>query len=399
MLIDRLRWYAFATSRMLRRHWQALALSMLLLLPAMPVLAQTRMLGAPILEVLSRSHGVEWRYAWVHLLEAVGVLWVWAQRTAITGGPFAAFLKSLPVSGHRHRAVDAIVVLVASTPLLLPVVAAAFALAFLPHKAVNYLFVLDLFLITLGWQLSVLSSGAINAIALLVANVFLVGGLEADGVPGIGALGMGLVLAAFALVHTAPVPAGRSTLSGEFTQRRLRSIGVCLRRALSPRTRLQAGIVRARMAATAGRCLMMGSVVTGTWFLLGIWGFDARAIPLTLIAQAAIALIAATLYRDLHAAHFRASHFMQTLPIAAIANARADVLTVAALALPFMFIVPLVLVAHHAMSLESAAALVCSCGPLLAVLYAPQRYAPGQSPLLGTIAAVVWVTVAWQCFV
>jgi hypothetical protein len=120
---------------------------------------------------------------------------------------------------------------------------------------------------------------------------------------------------------------------------------------------------------------------------------------LTLIAQAAIALIAATLYRDLHAAHVRASPFMQTLPIAAIANARADVLTVAALALPFLFIVPLVLVAHYAMSLESAAALVCSCGPLLALLYAPQRYAPGQSPLLGTIAAVVWVTVAWQCFV
>ncbi len=101
MLIGRLKGYAYATSRMLRRHWQAMVLSMRLLLPAMPVFAQVRVLGAPILEVLSPAHGVEWRYPSVHLLEAVGVSSVRAQRSAITGGPFAHFLKSLHVSRHR----------------------------------------------------------------------------------------------------------------------------------------------------------------------------------------------------------------------------------------------------------------------------------------------------------
>ena len=82
MLSWRLRWYVLATSRALHRHWQALFLSALLLLPAMPVFAQTRLLGAPVLAVLAPAHGIEWRFAWVHLLEAVGVLWVLAQRAA-----------------------------------------------------------------------------------------------------------------------------------------------------------------------------------------------------------------------------------------------------------------------------------------------------------------------------
>lgn len=86
MLSCRLRWYAHATSSLLRRHWQALLLLAMLLLPAMPVFSQTRILGAPVLAALAPSHGIEWRFAWVHLLEAVGILWVLAQRTAITGG-------------------------------------------------------------------------------------------------------------------------------------------------------------------------------------------------------------------------------------------------------------------------------------------------------------------------
>lgn len=96
MLSCRLRWYAHATSSLLRRHWQALLLLAMLLLPAMPVFSQTRILGAPVLAALAPSHGIEWRFAWVHLLEAVGILWVLAQRTAITGGRSAPSLRRCP---------------------------------------------------------------------------------------------------------------------------------------------------------------------------------------------------------------------------------------------------------------------------------------------------------------
>ncbi|WP_152601659.1 DUF6136 family protein [Burkholderia paludis] len=396
MLSCRLRWYAIATSNLLRRHWQALLLLAALLLPAMPVFSQTRILGAPVLAALAPSHDIEWRFAWVILLEAVGILWVLAQRTAITGGPFAAFLASLPVPDGRRRAVDAVVVIVASTPLLLPVAAAAVALAFLPQKAVNYLFVLGLFLSTLGWQLTALSRHARNAVALIVANVMLVGGFHADGALRPVLLAMASLLAAFAIVHTAR---RSTTRSGAFSRRVTASVRPRMRNALSPMARLQIGIVRDRAASTLGHCLMMGAVAAATCFLLVLWDFDRRAVPLTLIAQAVVALIAATTYRDLRAAHERAAHFMRSLPLSAFAKRRADWLTVAALALPFAAVAPLVLVAHGVLSWAMAAALVGSAAPLLALHYLPQRYASRQSVLLGILLTVTWVTLTWPIFV
>jgi len=385
---------------MLRRHWQSLLLSVLLLLPAMPVFAQTQMLGAPVLEALAPSHSVEWRFAWVHLLEAVGVVWVLAQRTAIVGGPFAGFLASLPIPDGRRRVVDAIVVVVASTPLFLPVLAAAVALAFLPHKAVNYLFVLDLFFVTLGWQLTALSRSTRNAIALTVANGCVVGGLQADGPIRAMALAMPLLLAAYALAHTVPASASRPPARCAFS----RLVPGSVRRAgrrhrLAPMAGLQIGIVRERAAAIAGRCVTMGSATASTCFLLSIWDFDARAVPLTLISQGAIALIASTTYRDLRAAHLRASPFMRSLPMTAAANVRADWLTVVALALPFASIAPLLLVVHHVVSVWAAAALLCASALLVALLYLPQRHAPRQSPLLGILLTAGWVAIAWPIFV
>jgi hypothetical protein len=69
------------------------------------------------------------------------------------------------------------------------------------------------------------------------------------------------------------------------------------------------------------------------------------------------------------------------------------------LALPFASIAPLMLVVQGVVSLWSAAALLCSGAPLLAVLYLPQRYASRQSALLGIMLTAGWVTVAWQIFV
>ncbi|HKR39645.1 MAG TPA: DUF6136 family protein [Paraburkholderia sp.] len=398
MLSCRLRWYALATSRLLRRHWQALTLSILLLLPAMPVFAQTRILGAPVLAALAPSHGMQWRFVWVHMLEAVGMLWVLAQRGAITGGAFASFLDSLPTSHGRRRAVDIAVVLVASTPLFLPVLAAAVALAFLPQKATNYLFVLDLLLITLGWQLTALSRSARNAVPLVAANVILVVALQAGDTIRPALLVIPLLLAAFAIAYRPATSASRSGWRGALSRRAMGCVHANVEQRLSPVTRLQIGIVWDRAAGVFARFLVMGSVAASTCFLLGLWNFDARAIPLTLISQAVIALIAATTYRDLRAAHLRAGQFMRSLPVAAVTQPRADMLTVAALALPFACIAPLLLVAHGVLPLWSAAALLCSGAPLLILLYLPQRYAPRQSVLLGTMLAAIWVAVVWPLF-
>lgn len=401
MLSCRMRWYVLETSRLLRRYWQAFLLSVLLLLPAMPVFAQTQILGAPVLEAVTPSHGMGWQFAWVHMLEAIGTLWVMAQRSAIGGGAFGAFLESLPIANGRRRIVDIAIVLAASTPLLLPVLAAAVALAFLPHKVGNYLFVLDLTLITLGWQLNVLPRRIGRAAPLILANVALVAGTQAGETIRPMLLLIPLVLAVFAIASPpAAVPCSRRSVWLDASKRHLmNSIRARIGFSLSPLSKLQIGIVRDRPAAAFGRYLMMGAVTTSTCFLLRLWNFDTRVVPLTLIAQAAIALIAATTYRDLRAAHLRAAHFMRSLPIAPTMQARADILTVATLALPFASVAPLLLVSHGVASLTTAGALLSSGVPLIALLYLPQRYAIRQSVVLGVILASIWVATAWQIFV
>jgi Family of unknown function (DUF6136) len=398
MLSYRLRWYAVETSRVVRRHWQALSLSFLLLLPTMPVFAQTRILGAPVLETLAPTHGVEWRFVWVHALEAVSMLWVLIQRTAITGGPFATYLRSLPTPNGHRRAVDVAVVLIASTPLLLPVLAAAIALAFLPQKGTHYLYVLDLMLITLGWQLTVLSRSTRNALPLVVANIVLVSGLQTDHAVRPALLVIALLLAAFAVARTPTASALRPEWLDAITRQVARVARVRVGLGLPSAAKLQIGIVGHHAASAFGRCLTMGSVTATTCFLLRLWEFDARVVPLTLISQAVIALIAGTTYRDLRAAHLRAAHFMRSLPLTEAAHARADVLTVATLALPFAAVAPLILVAQGLLSLWEASTILLSGAPLLALLRLPQRYAPRESVLLGAMLAAAWVAVAWQFF-
>lgn len=400
MLSYRMRWYVLETSRLLRRYWQALLLSVMLLLPAMPVLAQTQILGAPVLEAVAPSHGAQWQFAWVHMLEAIGVLWVLAQRTAIGGGAFGAFFRSLPIADSRRRAVDIAMVLLASTPLMLPVLAASVALAFLPQKLGNYLFVLDLTLITVGWQLTVLSRGIRNAAPLIVANVVLVGASQAGEPIRPALLLIPLVLAAFAIAHTPTAPGPRRLLwLSVFVRRVTASMRGRIGFRLPPVAELQIGIVRDHAAAAFGRYLTMGSVATSTCFLLKLWGYDARVVPLALISQAAIALIAAATYRDLRAAHLRAAHFMLSLPMASMTLARADMLTVAMLALPFAAIAPLLLATHGVLTVWTAGALLLSGAPLVVALYLPQRYALRQSVVLGAMLATTWVALDWQIFV
>ncbi|WP_175882808.1 hypothetical protein [Burkholderia sp. BCC0044] len=399
MLSWRLRWYVLTTARVLHRHWQALSLGVLLLLPTMPVFAQSRLLGAPVLAPLAAGHGFEWRFVWVHMLEAIGMLWVLIQRTAISGGPFAVFAKSLPVSDRRQRTLDAAVVLIASTPLLLPVISAAIAFAYLPDKASNYLYVIGLMTITLGWQLAALSRNIRNGTPLVVANFILIGALQTGHAVRTTLLVASLIIAAFALVHT---PAASSSHARRFgiTWRRVAGhMFVDVARRLPAFVKLQLGILGCHFAGTVSRCVVMGTVAVSTCYVARLWGFDTRVVPLTLIAQAVIALIAATTYRDLRASHVRAAHFVRSLPLRAIVQVRADVLTVAAIALPFAAATPLLLIAHGVLSVQVAVAIVLAGAPLLALLRLPQRYAPRESVLFGAILAVVWIVAAWQIFV
>ncbi|WP_141118787.1 hypothetical protein [Pandoraea sp. PE-S2R-1] len=393
MLILRLRWYAHETSRVLLRHWQALCLVTMLLLPSMPVFAQARILGAPVLATLSPARGIEWQFLWIHALEGIGMLWVLAQRRAIGGGKFAAFFRSLPIPGWRERGVDLAVLALASTPLLLSVVAAVVALA--THPGTHYLYVFDLTLITLAAQLAVLHRKWQSVWPLFAANLLLIAGLRFTGASAYAGLTGALLIAVWALARTSPV---------QSAHRRLPVISVnALREGsqgwLPPIARLQIGILRHHASAVFGRCLLMGSTVGLTVYLTALWEFDKRGLPLVLISQAIIVLVAAMHYRELSAAHQRAAHFMNSLPRRRFTQTVADITTIAVLALPFAALGPAYLTINGAISIVQAWIVIVSGAPLVALLRLPQRYVPRQSVLLGATLAALWVAVAWHCIV
>ncbi|ALS59752.1 hypothetical protein [Pandoraea norimbergensis] len=393
MLILRLRWYAHETSRVLLRHWQALCLVTMLLLPSMPVFAQARILGAPVLAPLSPTRGIEWQFLWIHALEGIGMLWVLAQRRAIAGGKFAAFFRSLPIPGWRERGVDLAVLALASTPLLLSVAAAVVALA--THPGTHYLYVFDLTLITLAAQLAVLHRKRQYVWPLFAANLLLLAGLRFTGASAYAGLTGALLIAVWALVRTSPMQSSHrkppalsvNALTGS-------SQGW-----LAPIARLQIGILRHHSSTVFGRFLLMGATVGVTAYLTALWDFDKRVLPLVLISQAIILLVASMHYRELSAAHQRAAHFMHSLPRKQFTQMVADMTTIAVLGLPFVALGPAFLTLNGAISIVQALTVVASGVPLVALLRLPQRYVPQQSVLLGATLAALWVTVAWRCLV
>lgn len=397
MLSLRLRWYGLETAKVLRRHWQAVALTVMLLLPAMPVFAQASLFGAPILAPLAPEHGIEWRLFCVHAIEAVAVLWVLMQRSAIVGGPFAAFLHSLPAPTWRRRLTDAAVVTLASTPLLLPVAAAFIALAFLPQKGTHYAYLMTLLMLTLGWQLTALARHWRHVPALLLANGVLIAALQTGD--ALGALLM-TVAALIGVAVIARTPARGST--SPIGRRMANGLAVFRRQcrqhlATVPALALPVSLLRQHGGATMSRVIVMTAMVVASLRLSALWEYDARVVPLALIAQAGIALVASAAYRDLRAAHARAAHFMRSLPLSRRVLPTLDVATVTALALPWMCIAPLQLVARHAISPELACAMLLAGVPLLFVLRLPQRYAQRQSVLTAAILAAAWVALTWQC--
>ncbi|VVD69889.1 hypothetical protein PHO31112_00549 [Pandoraea horticolens] len=396
MLSLRLHWYALETSRVLRRHWQVLCLTIMLVLPSMPVFAQARILGAPVLATLAPARGAEWQFLWVHALEAVGVLWVLAQRRAISGGSFATFVRSLPVPAWRQRGVDAAVVALASTPLLLSVAAALVALALTPENGIPSFYVLDLTLITLGAQLAVLNRSLRNAVPLVMANALLVAGLQTSGSLAFSMLAGALGVSVWTLIRVPAVPAPRQWRLGS-----LHTIAPTagLRRLLSPSGWVQIGILRSHASTVAGRGALMAATAAATCYLSALWAFDIRAKALVLMAQAVILVIAAMHFRELSQAHYRAAHFTRSLPCRPIWQTLADIATVLGVALVFVVIGPVFLAINGAMPLWQTPPLLLAGIPLVALLRLPQRFAPRQSVLLGATLAALWVATVWPCFV
>lgn len=387
MLSYRLRWYALETGRLLRRRWQALVLALLLLSPmAMPVFAQTRLLGSPVMAPLMSEHGILWRYACLHLLEGVAILWLLIQRQAVAGGPFAAYLRALPISRRRSRMHDLTVLMLANSPILLPLCAAAVAYAALPQRVSHYFYLADLLLITLAAQVLILARSRHHVPLYLLANLCLVVALQAP--PIMQALGFcaAAVFAALVMLlapETALAPSTRYRSTGAWRP----AWPVPLRISI-------AAVARIYRVRWLTRAALMGACLVGGFALMGIWQYDGRAAGLMLLLQATCALIAAGGYRDLGDAHRQAQAYTRALPLGRQRFALWDTMLVLAGSLPFCAALPLGLLLHHALAPGAAVADILACVPLLLLLRIPHRL--NQAVVVSILLATGWTGAAWS---
>lgn len=402
LLSCRFRWYAYETGRLLRRHWKALFLVLMLLSPVMmPVFEQVGLLGAPVLAMLAPAHGAPWRFAGLMLLEACGVLWLLIQRHAVSGGAFMDYFRSLPCRPAQLRRTNLAVLMLANTPLLLPVLAATAVLAAQASCGTHLLFVLDLVLTTLGAQLLVLERTWRRGPWVLMANLLMAVSIGTHPASAQFILSL-CALAGFIAIAAPPATAAttrrfarsRTTSSAAGTPSTWHSRLISRR---FPLLHVSARILFDRYRSTSlVRGAALASLVVGAVLLMQIWHFDSRALPLALLTQSLLALAAAGAYRDLLREHERAAPYRLALPITHWAWALADCAIVILTWLPFALAVTGAVAVHR----DSAGALtglfsVLLMVPLPALLRSAQVLTPRQSLVSAGLLCGAWTWLVW----
>ena len=393
----RLRWYALATGRLLRRHWQAIVLAVGVLSPvSMPILFQIKFIASPVLEVFSPGHTIAWRILYITLMQAVAFTWVAIQRSNISGGSFMTYASALPISPSQWRRVDLIVLLFADSLLLVPVFATVAVILTSPiavgQSAFQMGVVGTLFLLMLVTQLGVLERRFSVLPGVLLSSLLL--SLSLDRPVGM----VSWLMLAGALVGTVSFllnlhPARRfPNVSLHNAQTKLRKrLQWFFAQRIPPALLIQIqtllfehpGVTALRLSAALG-------IALGAAWLIRLFEFDTRALPTAIIALAAIALISSGFYRILCNVHAPVQPFLATLPISRSFWTVRDTVLVMALGAVPMGVLFYPLSDSDIFSILTLAALAIAYQSLLVLLRLPLLYGGRQSVLLGLILAGTW---------
>jgi len=120
------------------------------------LLSNIATLAYPLLSLLAPHHDVVQRSLHLAALLAFAGLWAGMQRAQIEGGPFMAFLKSLPFTARQLRHVDVLVLVLANGPLLLLAIG-AMAVTIGHHRPLAHTLLLgDVLVLALVVQVAVL---------------------------------------------------------------------------------------------------------------------------------------------------------------------------------------------------------------------------------------------------
>ncbi|MEJ2646163.1 MAG: hypothetical protein P8180_14815 [Gammaproteobacteria bacterium] len=395
LLRCRLHWYALATGRLLARRWQTVVIVLGVLSPAaMPFVLQAKVLASPVTGLFAPGHGVTWRWAHLMVLQLVALAWSGAQRETVAGGPFAAYIASLPISPTRQRTLDLALLAVADGALLVPVATAVALFAAQPSRA-----------------FPIAATGVLVALVLTVQLAHLQGrwGLAGAAVlPGdlLFSLSLGVApgTAAWALLAAAAAVAAQSLLAPRPCARRFEHYARWLTARRSeppPLTRTaRAAILRVQLRALFGAqrtasLFRLGAalgVAYGASRLMRLEHMDVRALPTGIIALAVAALIVGGFFRSLQLIHQPMGPFLRTLPAKARFWAYRDTALVICLGVP-----PLAVTIYPLLAAGVATgARLLGVGALYLVLLAalrwPQLRGGRHGVLLSAMLAGLW---AW----
>ena len=393
----RLHWYALSTARLLLRRWHTFALVTALLLPIGGG-SLLKPLSYPLLAPLAPAHDAGWRLGYLALLQLIWAIWALTQRDQIGGGPCNRYLQSLPLGRAGARAVDLAVLLIADTPLLAPVVCTLIVLlrqAVAPELRLQQLLYLGaIAALMLMAQLAALGRQRMLWLALALADLGLAAALGMDPTPARTASLAGLngAVAALLLARLPAWPAPARSL-GRRLSAGLDRHGRALLWRLPPAMQVSLGILyRQRRAEVVAAALLASAISAAALLLMTLWDYDSRAMPMTLIAFACLALGVSGLYRGLHQAHAAAARFTAALPRPPGWAGWYDLGAVLSFSLPFVAAPGAMLLRHGAAAggpLLAAAAFV----PLLCLLRLPQVRAERHAVFFSSVIALSWLAL------
>ena len=361
------------------------------------LLSNIATLAYPLLSLLSPNHDVLQRSLHLAALLAFAGLWAGMQRAQIEGGPFMAFLKSLPFTARQLRHVDVLVLVLANGPLLLLAIG-AMAVTIGHHRPLAHTLLLgDVLVLALVVQVAVLEQrlASLQTLVLVAACMLLAASFGTRA-----ALAIEVLVGACALVvlwrGPPPAdPAARSTMKLPRIGRTGTGAGAVAR--FAPLHLSLALLWRERRNELTGKALTALAIAAGAWSLARIFEGDARSFPTIVIAQGVVVLIMSGMLRFLHLTHVDSASYFDALPLAPRWWRPFDLAVVGACCLPLLAVLSIAAWDMGATTPWHAAASVASYLQLLAALSLPHLVTDRHAVVIGTIVTGLWIAATFVC--
>ncbi|MGI4984125.1 MAG: DUF6136 family protein [Janthinobacterium lividum] len=375
---------------MLLHHWQWFALAGVLAPMGMTGPKLLLLLAYPLWRAFETGHDMGWHLERIGCIQLVAWGWIFLQRRALSGGGFAPYLRTLPLTLYQRLAADIALLVVGNTVLLAPLAATLPMAPTLGSSAGAALWagIGALSALTLVAQLALLQHRPFAIVPVLIGDLALSAILAKDAALACWmTLAASLVLGLWTLNRASVRDAVIRAPSRASRPPRLSSSW------LPPEWRIQYKALASHPASLL-RALAALGIMAGAHVLLVAFAFDDRAIPTAALALAVLALVLTGWYRTLHTAHAPVSAYLNTLPLPAHFWKWRDIgfmMIVGALPASLLFGELLAHLAHRILTL---CALLAGYGGLLVAMRFPILHGGRQAPLLAVLVVGAWSAVA-----